>query len=180
MYSRIAVVSLLLSLSASVHAAVPAPLSAVLAQYGCSYIADDADVLRHRDRWWVSLKPFTGGDGDFTFYCQVAADPLSFRLMVVVGGENNLWRDCDPVVQSWRDSPPWFPYGLAVDNASPHYARQTDLGRWWLVSSSSNANVTYGPVGVKVPEPIIDTVGSSGAGALYACYARQWYQIGLD
>ena len=54
-----------------------------------------------------------------------------------------------------------------------------DRGRWWLVSSSRNPEVTYGPAGVTVANPIIDTTGGS-AGALFACYSGQWYRIGLD
>ena len=160
---------------------VPAALSAALAEYGCLHIADDAEILRNRGRWWFSLKPFTGGDADFAFYCQSAADRLNSRLIVLVRGENNPWRGCDAVVDFWHErTRPWFPYDLAVVNAVPRYARNTDLSRWWLVSSSSNRKVTYGPVGVKVPDPIIDTIGDSGAGALFACYSRQWYRIGVD
>lgn len=181
MYWRIAATQVLvLAVSASANGAVPAPLSEALAEYGCLHIADDADVLRNRNRWWVSLKPFTGGDSDFAFYCQAAADALTSRLVVVVRSENNPWRGCDSVIDSWHEqSVPWFPYDLAVANAAPQHARHTDLGRWWLVSSSSNPTVTYGPAGVKAPDPIIDTTGAR-AGTLYACYLRQWYRIGLD
>jgi len=99
--------------------------------------------------------------------------PLSSRLVVIIKGKNNPRRGCDTVVAFWRPgSRPWFPYGLAVVNAS-EYARRTDLSRWWLVSSARNPMVTYGPAGVKVPNPIIDTTGSSGAGGLYACYTSQ-------
>src|SRR5687767_7336862 len=102
MYSRIAATTVLvLVLSASGNGAVPAPLSEALAEYRCLHIADDAEVLRNRGRWWVSLKPFTGGDADFAFYCQAAADKLISRLVVVVRGENNPWRGCDAVVDSW-------------------------------------------------------------------------------
>jgi len=160
---------------------LPATLSATLAEYGCVHIADDAEVLQNRRRWWVSLKPFTGGDADFAFYCQSAADKLMSRLVVVVTGENNPWRGCDTVVDSWHErSRPWFPYDLVVVNAGPRYARNIDLSQWWLVSSSRNPKVTYGPAGVKVPDPIIDTIGDGGAGTLYACYSREWYRIGLD
>ena len=182
MHSRIAttIVIVLVSL-ASADAAVPAPLSEALAEYGCVHITDDAEVLRDRGGWWVSLKPFTGGDADFAFYCQAAADKLVSKLVVVVRGENSPWRGCDPVVDSWRErSVPWFPYGLAVVNTAPRYSRHTDLSRWWLVSSSRNPKVTYGPAGLKVADPIIDTTGSTGAGTLYACHSRQWYRIGLD
>jgi hypothetical protein len=68
----------------STTVAVPAALSEALTEYGCVHIADDAEVLRNRDRWWVSLKPITGGDADFAFYCQSTADQLMSRL--VVGG----------------------------------------------------------------------------------------------
>jgi hypothetical protein len=171
---------LVLVLSASAISAVPVPLSEALAEYGCLDIADDAEVLRNRGRWWVSLQPFTGEDGDFAFYCQAAADPLFSRLVVVVRGENSPWRGCDAVVDFWREqSRPWFPYDLAVVDAAPQYA-PTDLGQWWLVSSSANPTVTFGPAGVKVADPIIDTTGVSGAGTLYACYLHEWYRIGLD
>jgi hypothetical protein len=161
--------------------AVPAALSEALAAYGCVHIADDAEVLRNRRRWWVSLKAFTGGDGDFAFYCQNAAEKLTSRLVVVVKSKNNPWRGCDAVVDSWHEqSRPWFPNDLVVVNAGPRYARHTDLSQWWLVSTSRNPKVTYGPAGVKTPDPIIDTIGDGGAGTLYACYSRQWYRIGLD
>ena len=161
--------------------AVPAALSQALAENGCVHIAADADVLKNRRRWWVSLKPFTGGDADFAFYCQSASDTLMSRLVVVVRGDNNPWQGCDAVVDSWHErSRPWFPYDLVVVNAGPRSARHTDLSQWWLVSSSSNPKVTYGPAGVTTPDPIIDTIGDGGAGTLYACYSRQWYRIGLD
>ena len=166
----------------STTVSIPATLSTALKEYGCGHIADDAEVLRNRDRWWISLTPFTGGDADFAFYCQSAADNLTAKLVVVVRGENKLWRGCDAIVDVWHErSRPWFPHDLAVVNAaSSRYADHTDLSKWWLVSSSGNSKVTYGPAGVKVPEPIIDTIGSGGAGTLYACYSRQWYRIGLD
>ena len=160
--------------------AVPAALSEALAEYGCLHITDDAAVLRNRRRWWVSLRPFTGGDTDFAFYCQTAADKLTFRLVVVVRGKNNPWPGCDAIVDFWRERPRWFPDDLAVVNAAPQYSRHTDLSRWWLVSSSRNPKVTHGPAGVKIPDPIIDTIGDGGAGTLYGCYSRQWYRIGLD
>ena len=165
----------------STTVAVPAALSEALAKYGCLDIADDAEVLQNRDRWWVSLKPFTGGDADFAFYCQSAADKLMAELVVVVRGENNPWRGCAAIVDFWSGrSRPSFPNDLTVVNA-PEDARLTDLSRWWLVSSSSNPKVTYGRAGVKVPYPIIDTTRrSGGSGTLYACYSRQWYRIGLD
>jgi hypothetical protein len=161
--------------------AVPATLSAALAEHGCVHIADDAEVLRNRDRWWVSLKPFTGGDADFAFYCQSATDRLMARLVLVVKGEKNPWRGCDAVVDFWHERiRPWFPYDLTVVNAAGD-ASLSDLSRWWLVSSSRNPKVTYGPAGVKVANPIIDTTRrSGGSGTLYACHSRQWYRIGLD
>ena len=91
---------------ASANRAVPALLSEALAEYGCLHIADDAEVLQNRGRWWVSLKPFTGGDADFVFYCQAAADKLRSRLILVVRGENNPWGGCDAVVDSWQQSVP--------------------------------------------------------------------------
>src|SRR5688572_8914570 len=116
---------------------VPATLSAALAEYGCVHIPADAEVLRNRRRWWFSLKPFTGGDADFAFYCQSVANRLNFRLVVLVKGEKNPWRGCDAVVDSWHErSTPWFPYDLTVVNAAPQYARRSDLSPWWLVSSS--------------------------------------------
>ena len=160
---------------------VPATLSAALAEYGCVQFAADAEVLRKGRRWWISLKPFTGGDADYAFYCQIAAadKPLS-RLVVVVRGENNPWRGCAAVVDSEQERfSPWFPHDLTVRNVASRYS-QTDLSQWWLVSSSRNPKVTYGPAGVKVPDPIIDTIGDVGSGTLYACYSRQWYRIGLD
>ena len=161
--------------------AVPAALSEALAEYGCLHIADDAEVLRNRRRWWISLKSFTGGDADFAFYCQSASDRLNSRLVVLAKSEKNPWRGCDAVVDSWHERiRPWFPYDLTVVNAGPRYERGADLSRWWLVSSSRNPKVTYGPTGVKIPDPIIDTIGDGGAGTLYACYSRQWYRIGLD
>jgi len=164
----------------STTVAVPAALSEALAEYRCMHIADDAKVLRHGRPWWISLKPVTGGDADFAFYCQISADkPSLSRLIVVVRGENNPWRGCGAVVDSYRERfTGWFPYDLVV--ASKRYSDHTDLSKWWLVSSSRNSKVTYGPPGVKVPEPIIDTIGTMGAGSLYACYSRQWYVIGLD
>lgn len=181
MYLRIAAIPVLaLALSAPAMGAVPPPLAQALAEHGCLQIADGAEVLRNRAAWWVSLSPFTGGDGDFAFFCQSATEPLFSRLVVVVRGENNPWRDCDAIVDSWREqSVPWFPYDLAVVRAATQHARHTDLGRWWLVSSSSDPTVTYGPAGVKVPDPVIDTTGGR-AGALYACYSSRWYRIGLD
>jgi hypothetical protein len=146
------------------------------------HVADDAQELRHGRPWWISLKPVTGGDADFAFYCQISADkpPLS-RLVVVVRGEKNPWGGCDAVVDSWRERfTGWFPYDLTVASAGSRHSSHTDLSHWWLVSSASNSKVTYGPAGVKVPEPIIDTIGHMGAGSLYACYSRQWYVIGLD
>ena len=125
------------------------------------------------------MKPVTGGDADFAFYCQISADkpPLS-RLVVAVKGENNPWRGCGAVVDSFRERfSGWFPYDLTV---VARYSPHTDLSKWWLVSSARNSKVTYGPAGVKVPEPIIDTIGTMGAGSLYACYSREWYVIGLD
>lgn len=165
----------------STTVAVPAALSEALAKYECLDIADDAEVLQNRDRWWVSLKPFTGGDADFAFYCQSAADQLMAKLVVVVRGENNPWRGCDPIVDFWRGrSRPSFPNDLTVLNA-PQDPRHSDLSRWWLVSSSRNLKVTYGPAGVKVPDPIIDTTRrSGGSGTLYGCYSRNWYRIALD
>jgi hypothetical protein len=180
---RIAATQVLgLLLSASAYGAVPAPLSEALAEYKCVHIADDAEVLQNRGRWWVSLQPFTGGDADFVFYCQATADRLTARLVVVVRGEKNPWRGCNSVVDSWNvgRSGPWFPYGLEVVNAPSEYQRRTDLSRWWLVRSASNPKVTYGPAGVKVPGPIIDTTGTSGAGSLYACHSRHWYRYGID
>jgi hypothetical protein len=181
MYAKITAIPVLtLALSTSCNGAIPERLSAALAAHGCVDIAEDAEVLQNRQHWWVSLEPFTRGDGDFAFYCQDVADALSFRLVVVVKSGNNPWRGCDPVVDSWRElSAPWFPYDLAVVTAAPRYLRNTDLGRWWLVSSSNNPEVTYGPPGVKVSDPIIDTTGGS-AGTLYGCYANSWYRIGLD
>jgi hypothetical protein len=181
MYRKIAALQVLtLVLPMSANGAVPEPLSAALAAYECVEISDNAEVLRNHQRWWVSLKPFTGGDADFAFYCQRAADALSFALVIVVKGENNPWGSCDPVVDSWHErSRPWFPYDLAVVNAAQQYSRNSDLGRWWLVSSSSNPKVMYGPPGVNVSDPIIDTTGGS-AGTLYACYRNSWYRIGLD
>ena len=161
--------------------AVPTALSAALAEHGCVHIADDAEVLRNRRRWWVSLEPFTGGDADVAFYCQSQADKLAARLIIVVRSEKNPWRGCDTVVDSWHERiRPWFPYDLAVLNALGAYREHGDLSRWWLVSSSRNVKVTYGPAGVNAPSPIIDTIGGGGAGTLYACYSRQWYRIGLD
>jgi len=128
------------------------------------------------------LKSVTWVDADFAFYCQISADkpPLS-KLVVVVRGENNPWRGCGAVVDSFRERfTGWFPYDLAVASAESRHSSRTDLSHWWLVSSASNSKVTYGPAGVKVPEPIIDTIGQMGAGSLYACYSRQWYVIGLD
>ena len=163
---------------------LPATLSAALAEYRCVYTAADAEVLRNREtprRWWISLEPYTGGDADFAFYCQISADEPLSRLVVVVRGEKNPWRGCNAVVDSWRERfSNWFPYDLAVVSAGSRYSRHTDLSQWWLVRSSSNSKVTYGPAGVKVPTPIIDTIGNMGAGSLYACYSRQWYRIGLD
>jgi len=165
----------------STAVAVPAALSETLTEFGCVHIADDAEVLRNRDRWWVSLKPFTGGDADFAFYCQSAADKLMSKLVVVVRGEKNLWPGCDAIVDFWQGrSRPSFPNDLTVVNA-PQDATLTDLSRWWLVSSSRNPKVTYGPAGMKIADPIIDTTRrSGGSGTLYACYSRQWYRIGLD
>jgi len=162
--------------------AVPAALSEALAEYRCMPVADDAQELRHGRPWWISLKSVTGGDTDFAFYCQISADkpPLS-KLVVVVRGENNPWRGCGAVVDSFRERfTGWFPYDLAVASAESRHSSHTDLRHWWLVSSASNSKVTYGPAGVKVPNPIIDTIGQMGAGSLYACYSRQWYVIGLD
>jgi hypothetical protein len=137
--------------------------------------------MRNREtprRWWISLEPFTGGDADFAFYCQISGEKPLSRLVVVVRGEKNPWRGCNAVVDSWRERVSnWFPYDLVV---VPRDSDHTDLSKWWLVSSASNSKVTYGPAGVKVPEPIIDTIGNMGAGSLYACYSRQWYAIGLD
>lgn len=159
---------------------VPATLSAALAEYGCVQFTADAEVLRKGRRWWISLKPFTGGDADFAFYCQIAAADRLSRLVVIVRGENNPWRGCPAVVDSEQERfSPWFPHDLVVRNVASRYS-QTDLGQWWLVSSSRHPRVTYGPAGVKVPDPIIDTIGDGGAGTLYACYSRQWYRIGLD
>ena len=159
---------------------VPAALSKALAEYRCVHTAADAEVMRKREtprRWWISLEPFTGGDADFAFYCQISVEKPLSRLVVVVRGEKNPWRGCNAVVDSWRERVSnWFPYDLVVRSRSDH----TDLSQWWLVSSASNAKVTYGPAGVKVPTPIIDTIGNMGAGSLYACYSRQWYVIGLD
>jgi hypothetical protein len=161
--------------------AAPKALSAALAEYGCVHIADDAEVLRNRRRWWVSLEPFTGGDADFAFYCQSVADKLVARLIIAVKSDKNPWGGCDTVVDSWHERVrPWFPYDLVVVNARGAYRGPADLSRWWLVSSSRNVKVTYGPAGVKAPHPIIDTIGDGGAGTLYACYSRQWYRIGLD
>lgn len=163
----------------SADGAVPALLSEALAEHRCVDIPDDAELLQNRNRWWFSLEPITGGARDFAFYCQDVADPLAFRLVLLIRGESNPWLGCESVVDSWRESRPWFPYDLAVVNAAPRYERHVDLGRWWLVSSSNSATVTYGPVGVTVSDPIIDTTGGS-AGTLYACYSRHWYRIGLD
>lgn len=161
---------------------VPAALSKALAEYRCVHTAADAEVMRNREtprRWWISLEPFTGGDADFAFYCQISVEKPLSRLVVVVRGEKNPWRGCNAVVDSWRERVSnWFPYDLVV-TAVPR-SGHSDLSRWWMVSSSSNSKVRYGPAGVKVPTPIINTVGNMGAGALYACYSRQWYQIGLD
>ena len=157
---------------------VPAALSEALAEYRCLHVADNPEVRKGR-RWWISLKPLTGGDADFAFYCQISEDKPVSRLVVVVRGEKNPWQGCDAVVDSWRERfSGWFPYDLTV--ATTRYSDHTDLGKWWLVSSASNSKVTYGPAGVKVPEPIIDTIGNMGAGSLYACYSRQWYRIGID
>lgn len=165
----------------STTVSIPATLSTALKEYRCVHIADDAEVLRNRDRWWISLTPFTGGDADFAFYCQSAADNLTAKLVVVVRGENNLWRGCDAIVDAWHGrSRPSFPNDLTVVNASGD-ASLTDLSRWWLVSSSRNPKVTYGPAGAKLAGLIIDTTRrSGGSGTLYACYSRQWYRIGLD
>lgn len=159
---------------------VPAALSTLLDQYGCSHVADDAEVPRKGRRWWISLNPFTGGDADFAFYCQDRKGKRFSRLILAVR-KNNPWRGCDAVVDSENERfSPWFPTGLAVVNARSLDSRHADLSQWWLVSSSRNSKVTYGPAGVKVPDPIIDTTADSGAGTLYACYSRQWYRIGLD
>jgi len=160
---------------------VPAALSKALAEYRCLHTAADEKVMRNREtprRWWISLEPFTGGDADFAFYCQISVEKPLSRLVVVVRGEKNPWRGCSAVVDSWRERVSnWFPYDLVV---VPRYSDHTDLSKWWLVSSASNSKVTHGPAGVRVPEPIIDTIGNMGAGSLYACYSRQWYVIGLD
>lgn len=160
---------------------VPAALSKALAEYRCLHTAADEKVMRNREtprRWWISLEPLTGGDADFAFYCQISVEKPLSRLVVVVRGAKNPWRGCDAVVDSFRERfTGWFPYDLVV---IPRYSPHTDLSKWWLVSSAGNSKVTYGPAGVKVPEPIIDTIGTMGAGSLYACYSRQWYVIGLD
>jgi hypothetical protein len=166
--------------------AVPAALSKALAEYRCvPHTAAEAEVMRNREtprRWWISLEPYTGGDADFAFYCQISVEKRLSRLVVVVRGEKNPWQGCNAVVASYRERVSnWFPYDLAVVSAGdPRYSRHMDLGRWWLVSSAGNLKVTYGPAGVKVPNPIIDTIGNMGAGSLYACYSGQWYRIGLD
>ena len=161
---------------------VPAALSKALAEYRClQHTAAEAEVMRNREtprRWWISLEPYTGGAADFAFYCQISVEKPLSRLVVVVRGAKNPWRGCNAVVDSWRERVSnWFPYDLTV---VPRYSDHTDLSKWWLVSSASNSKVAYGPAGVKVPVPIIDTIGNMGAGSLYACYSRQWYVIGLD
>ena len=166
-------------LTASADGAVPVLLADALAEHRCVDIPDDAEMLKNRNRWWFSLEPITGGAGDFAFYCQNVADPRAFRLILVISGDGNPWQGCESVVDSWRESRPWLPYDLAVVNAAPRYERHVNLGQWWLVSSSNNATVTYGPAGVTASDPIIDTTGGS-AGTLYACYSREWYRIGLD
>lgn len=161
---------------------VPAALSKALAEYRCVHTPADAEVMRKREtprRWWVSLEPFTGGDADFAFYCQISVEKPLSRLVVVIRGEKNPWRGCNAVVDSWRERVSnWFPYDLVV-TAAPRPSH-SDLSQWWLVSSARNSKFTYGPAGVKVPTPIIDTIGNMGAGSLYACHSRQWYVIGLD
>lgn len=157
--------------------AVPSALSKAFAEHRCLRVADNPDIRKGR-RWWISLKPFTGGDADFAFYCQISEEKPLSTLVVAVRGENNPWRGCDAVVDSYRERfTGWFPYDLSI---VPRYPPHTDLSKWWLVSSSRNAKVTYGPRGVKTPEPIIDTIGNMGAGSLYACHSGQWYRIGLD
>ena len=164
----------------SAAVAVPEALSQALGEYRCLPVADNPEVRKGR-RWWMSLKPFTGGDADFAFYCQISADKPLSQLVVVVRSANNPWRGCAAVVDSWRERfTGWFPYDLNVVSAGSRYSDHTDLREWWLVSSARNSKVTYGAAGVKVPFPVIDTIGTMGAGALYACHSRQWYQIGLD
>ena len=162
---------------------VPAALSKALAEYRCvQHTAAEVEVMRNREtprRWWISLEPYTGGAADFAFYCQISVEKPLSSLLVVVRGEKNPWRGCNAVVDSYRERVSnWFPYDLVVTATSR--SGPTEMSQWWLVSSSRNAKVTYGPAGVKVPTPIIDTIGNMGAGSLYACYSRQWYRISLD
>jgi hypothetical protein len=179
---------LVLIVSVPAGAVVPPPLLDTLAEHGCRNIPDDDEVLRYRDEWWVSLEPFTGGEGDFAFYCQSISDPASTSLVVVIRGESDVWKDCDSVVDSWRyEYAPHIPLGLevidieslAVINAQSESGLYADLGRWWLASSRSDTPATPGPSGVNVPNPIIDTTGRQ-VGSLFTCYSGQWYAVGLD
>jgi hypothetical protein len=181
MYLRdIAFLFLLLGLThtASAQTPVPQELTGILAEHGCVQIADDAEVLKNRGRWWVSLKQITGGDADFAIYCLSPGDNYVSTLILVINGAYNPWRGCTPVVSSWsgRSS---FPLDLAIVDVTSTYSGIHDLGSWWLASSASNPKATPGPARVNVPGPIIDTTGER-AGSLFACYAGQWYRIGLD
>lgn len=164
--------------SMAADGAAPDSLLPLLAENDCLNIPDDAAALQNGGRWWISLERFTGAETDFAFYCQDANPPASAKLILVVRGEQDPWRECSAVVDAWNGSLP-FRYHLDVRDAMP--ARHGDLGRWWPVSSSSGPVVTYGPAGVPVPGPIIDTTYPvSGAGTIYACHAGQWYRVGLD
>src|SRR5688572_5679682 len=167
---RVSLLALFILMSCTVDAsaqsttnfAVPAALSKALAEYRCLHTAADEEVMRKREtprRWWISLEPYTGGEADFAFYCQISRDEPLSRLVVVVRGEKNPWRGCSAVVASWRERVSnWFPYDLAVASAGSRDSRHTNLSQWWLVDSARNSKVTYGPAGVKVPSPIIDTI----------------------
>jgi hypothetical protein len=150
-----------------------------MAKHGCALIEDQPVLERDIPNWWFSLMPLTGADTDFMFFCQSSTDRLQFRLIVSVTGKSNPWQGCNMVVDSWREGPysktRWFLKAISTPD------RLSNLDQWWLVSSSMNPKVSFGPAGVLTPGPLIDTTGNnSGAGTLYACYGQEWYRIGLD
>ena len=173
---------LLLSLVSAGQAsgAIPNSLSAALEKHGCLEIVNYADFMNIRGSWWVPLKQFTGAETDFAFYCQDKTDRMSTRLIVDVKGDLNPWKDCSQTVDTWQGvAKPHLPIDLEVIPTSARYTRISDLGRWWLVSSSRDLPVTHGPAGTQAPDLVIDTTGQS-AGGVYACHAGKWYTIGLD
>ena len=179
MIERLVVFTALLAIaSESARGAAPGPLLEVLAANNCLDLSDDARVTRFGDQWWISLESSTGSESDFALYCQDKGEEVFARLILVVRGERNPWRECDAVVDSWRRS---LPFRFHIDIEVTVAERLSDLGQWWLVSSPLDQPVIYGTGGRKVSGPLIDATNPvSGAGAMYACHSGEWYRIGLD